>query len=264
MNPLLTTPGTTWTLQSTSPAIDAGVCIYGVNQTYNGAWPDIGAYQYAVYARHSEHSHRHHYRFDNQRGHLRRDGCVRQPRDGDHVRECHVYAGNASGSQALSISKTAYRTDNETVTIASGTNTISRALALTCSATGVISSSSGGYVNGATVTFGTDSGTTTSTGSYNISTIVGTPTMTISATGYRTDTEVVTLTTGTNTFNGTLGQLCTVTGTITSSAGGGLSGATVSLGGGDSAITNSSGVYTVTTITGSHALTITPDRLQYR
>ena len=47
VNPLLTTPGTTWTLQSTSPAIDAGVCIYGVNQTYNGAWPDIGAYEYA-------------------------------------------------------------------------------------------------------------------------------------------------------------------------------------------------------------------------
>ena len=109
-----------------------------------------------------------------------------------------------AGSQALSISKTAYRTDNETVTIASGTNTISRALALTCSATGVISSSSGGYVNGATVTFGTDSGTTTSTGSYNISTIVGTPTISISATGYRTDTEVVTLTTGTNTINRTL------------------------------------------------------------
>ena len=34
-NPLFTTPGSVWTLQATSPAIDAGVTVHGFNDTYN-------------------------------------------------------------------------------------------------------------------------------------------------------------------------------------------------------------------------------------
>ena len=256
VNPLFTVPGSNWTLQSTSPAIDAGVTIYGVNQTFNGCWPEIGAFELAGDP----------VTLFTVTGTIT-DAISSAPISGatvsfgSHATAITAADGTYSlampaGAQTISISKTAYRTDTETITIASGTNAVSRALSQTCTASGVITSSGGGPVAGATVTLGTDSGTTDFNGDYNICTVVGTRTLTITATGYRTDTETVTLTTGTNFISRTLGQLCTVTGTITNSAGGGVSGATVDLGGGDSTTTNSGGLYTVTTITGSHTLTI--------
>ena len=58
--------------------------------------------------------------------------------------------------------------------------------------------------------------------------------------------------------NGTLQQLCSVSGTITSSAGGGpISGATVNLDGGSIATTASDGTYSICTTTGSRILTLT-------
>ena len=131
-----------------------------------------------------------------------------------------------------------------------------------CAATGQITDVNGGAgISGVTVSYDTATGTTDSNGNYTVNTVTGSHVFSFSKTGYTNPVGggTVNLTGSSSSgHNGTLQQLCTVSGTITSSKdGSAISGATVNFGGGVSATTASDGTYSISTTTGSHTLTIT-------
>lgn len=157
--------------------------------------------------------------------------------------------GFQSGSASVTV-VTATTTSAPTITLVSGSGTI----------TGIVQSSSGTAISGATVGYGGGSTTTNSSGGY---TLTGVPTGTVqlvaSASGFQSVTQSVTVNGGaTSTANFTLIPVTagSVTGKVTNISNGAiLAGATVTWSGG-SATTNSSGIYTMTNVTaGSQNIT---------
>lgn len=157
--------------------------------------------------------------------------------------------GFQSGSASVTV-VTATTTSAPTITLVSGSGTI----------TGIVQSSSGTAISGATVGYGGGSTTTNSSGGY---TLTGVPTGTVqlvaSASGFQSVSQSVTVNGGaTSTANFTLSPVTagSVTGKVTNISNGAiLAGATVTWSGG-SATTNSSGIYTMTNVTaGSQNIT---------
>lgn len=157
--------------------------------------------------------------------------------------------GFQSGSASVTV-VTATTTSAPTITLVSGSGTI----------TGIVQSSSGTAISGATVGYGGGSTTTNSSGGY---TLTGVPTGTVqlvaSASGFQSVSQSVTVNGGaTSTANFTLIPVTagSVTGKVTNISNGAiLAGATVTWSGG-SATTNSSGIYTMTNVTaGSQNIT---------
>ena len=128
---------------------------------------------------------------------------------------------------------------------------------------GTVTAASGGApIAGAAVSGGGASTTTNGSGQYTLTNVLpGTPNVMVSATGFTTTTQAVTVgptKTATSNFSLTAAaNTGAVTGTVTSASGGAvISGATVTDSGGASAITNGSGVYTLGNLAaGSHSLT---------
>ena len=129
---------------------------------------------------------------------------------------------------------------------------------------GTVTAASGGApIAGAAVSGGGASTTTNGSGQYTLTNVLpGTPNVMVSATGFTTTTQAVTVgptKTATSNFVLSSTQTGAITGTVTSASGGAaISGATVTDSGGASATTNGSGVYTLNELlAGIHTLTAT-------
>jgi len=160
-------------------------------------------------------------------------------------------AGIAVSSYSVSAQAGGYQSQTATAVVGGG-STATQNFALTASTsslTGTVTDAgSSKPIAGATVTAGTASATTNSSGVYSISGLApGTYTATASATGYTSQSASVTVTAGsTTTQNFALTSTTgTITGTVTDAATAApISGATVTAGTA-SATTNSSGVYSI-------------------
>ena len=162
------------------------------------------------------------------------------------------------GSVTLTASLSGYQSASETVSVTANQTTTAPTMQLATAPVGTIqghvTNSSGTALPGATVAYGGASTTTDSSGNYTLSKVpAGTVQVTASLSGYQTATQNVTVTAGqTTTANFTLSQAAagTVTGTVKNiSTGQVIVGATVSYSGG-SAMTNSSGVYSLSNVPG--------------
>ena len=153
-----------------------------------------------------------------------------------------------SGAVGMSATVATGKTTSITLTQGSGGAT-------TGTINGTVTNSSGAALSGAAISAAGITTTTQANGAYSLANVpAGTQTVTASLSGFQTGSQTVTVTAaGTTTANFTLSPASatgTVTGAITNIAtGGALSGATVKWG--TMAVsTNSSGVYTISNVTG--------------
>ena len=162
------------------------------------------------------------------------------------------------GSVTLTASLSGYQSASETVPVTAGQTTTAPTFVLQAAPVGTIqghvTNASGAALAGATVAYGGGSTTTDSSGNYSLTQVpAGTVQVSASLTGYQTATQNVTVTAGqTTTVNFTLTAAAagTVSGKATNiSSGGVIVGATVSYSGG-STTTNSSGVYSFSSVPG--------------
>lgn len=159
----------------------------------------------------------------------------------------------AAGTFTVSAALSGYSGASESATITAGNNTTAGTLALAPvspgNVTGQVVNGGGTGVSGATVSAQGLSVSSDAAGNYTLGNLpAGAATITASATGFATGTAAVNVAAGTTTTAPaiTLGSSSgTVTGTVKSSAGAAIAGASVSFGGG-SATTNSTGGYTIT------------------
>ncbi len=168
------------------------------------------------------------------------------------------FSNVAAGTYAFTASATGYLTRSQTFTV-SGPTTITMQIATAGIVTGKVNLNSGTAAVGATVTLtggdlvNTVTLTTNSTGNYTSTWIpIGKYTLTVSLSGYASQSVPVTVPNGTVTvplitLSPGTASTGTISGTVTSSEGSPLSGATVSYSGGSTA-TNSSGSYTLTNV----------------
>jgi subtilisin family serine protease len=165
-----------------------------------------------------------------------------------------------AGSQTVTASATSFQNSQQSITVTAG-QTVSANFTLTPVATtgtvsGTVTSSTGGPISGATVSIQGSALTTTTnaSGQYSIANVpAGSQTVAASAATFQSGTQSVTVTAGqTVTANMTLTPLPTtgsVSGTVTSSAGGAVAGATVAVQGSAlSTTTNGSGQYTLNNV----------------
>lgn len=182
------------------------------------------------------------------------------------------FANVAGGTYTVSASASGYFTETTTAAVSGGTATANVELPTGAVISGTITSSAGGAISGATVTVSggsvatTKTVTTDSSGAYSTSWIpVGSYTVSVSASGYGSNSQTTNSTTGqTTTVNLALSATSTptntspgaVSGRITDiSNGSSISGATVTLGSA-STTTNSTGNYSFSSVTaGSYTLT---------
>lgn len=157
-----------------------------------------------------------------------------------------------AGSATLTASLGGYQSASETVTITAGASTQAATLQLSPvnpgNVTGHVISSSGAGLAGAAVSAGGLNTVTAADGSYTLSNLpAGATTILASLTGFASGSASVTVVAATTTTapNITLSSSSgTITGTVKSSAGAAIAGASVGFGGG-TATTNASGVYTL-------------------
>jgi len=161
-----------------------------------------------------------------------------------------------AGAVTITASLTGFQSASTSVTVVAATTTSAPPIKLASSSgtiTGVVKSSSGAAISGASVSYGGGNTTRDASGAFTLTSVpAGTVQLVASATGFQTVTQNVTVTGGaTSTANFTLtaqGTTGTVTGKVTNiSNGAALSGATVSWSGG-STTTNASGIYTFTNV----------------
>lgn len=157
-----------------------------------------------------------------------------------------------AGSATLTAALGGYQSASETVTVTAGASTQAATLKLAPvnpgNVTGHVINSSGTGLAGATVSADGLNTVTAADGSYTLSNLpAGPATITASLTGFSSASAVVTVVAATTTTapNITLASGSgTITGTVKSSAGAAIAGASVGFGGG-TATTNTSGVYTL-------------------
>ncbi|HVT01831.1 MAG TPA: carboxypeptidase regulatory-like domain-containing protein [Thermoanaerobaculia bacterium] len=147
----------------------------------------------------------------------------------------YSFATLISGTTAIRATKTGFATFQQNVTLASGPNTLDITLSAVSSATlsGQVTSS-GTAVSGATVSAQGKTATTGTDGNYSITGLnAGTTSVSVSKSGFSTVTQSVVLTDGANTLNVTLSGsgsgTTSLSGTITTSTGGALPGATITV-----------------------------------
>lgn len=143
-----------------------------------------------------------------------------------------------AGTTTIRATKTGFSTFLQNVTLASGPNTFDISLASvgvgTASLTGRVTSSTGAAIAGAVVTAQGKTATTAADGSYSITGLnSGTTSVSVSRSGFTTVTQAAILADGANTLNVTLTASGTGTtslsGTITTSTGAALPGATITV-----------------------------------
>jgi photosystem II stability/assembly factor-like uncharacterized protein len=172
----------------------------------------------------------------------------------------YQFTNVAPGTYSVTASHSGFFSSTQSATVSSGaTTTLNFQLATGGKLAGTVTNSSGSAISGATVMISGGSVptsvtlTTSSTGAYATNFIpVGTYTITVSATGFTTQSKTATVNTGqTTTVNFTLsagGGTGTLSGTVVNiSNNAAISGATVSFSGG-STTTNSSGFYQFTNV----------------
>jgi photosystem II stability/assembly factor-like uncharacterized protein len=172
----------------------------------------------------------------------------------------YQFTNVAVGTYNVTASHTGFFSSTQSATVTSGgTTTLNFKLATGGKLAGTVKNSSGAAISGATVKISGGSIatsvtlTTSSTGAYATNFVpVGTYTITVSATGFTTQSKTATVNTGqTTTVNFTLsagGGTGTLSGTVVNiSTNAAISGATVSFSGG-STTTNSSGFYQFTNV----------------
>lgn len=172
----------------------------------------------------------------------------------------YQFTNVTAGTYSVTASHSGFFSSTQSATVSSGaTTTLNFKLATGGKLAGTVTNSSGAAVSGATVSISGGSVatsvtlTTSSTGAYATNFIpVGTYTITVSATGFTTQSKTATVNTGqTTTVNFTLsagGGTGTLSGTVVNiSNNAAISGATVSFSGG-STTTNSSGFYQFTNV----------------
>jgi hypothetical protein len=164
-----------------------------------------------------------------------------------------------AGSVTVTASAAGFAPVSETVAVTAGTTATAPTITLKSNVgnvTGTVTNSSGAAISGASISFGGGSTTSAADGTYSFTNIpAGTIQLVASAAGYQSVTQNVTVNGGaTTTANFSLAPSSTtpgtVTGTVTNiSTGGVISGATVQWNT-TSVTTNSSGVYTLSNVTG--------------
>jgi hypothetical protein len=163
-----------------------------------------------------------------------------------------------AGSTTIKASLTGFQSGSTTVTVVAATTTAAPAITLISgsgSITGSVKTTAGAAIAGASVGFGGGTAITDANGNYTLNGVpVGTVQLVASASGFQSVTQSVTVSGGaTSTANFTLAAAPaggTVTGKITNASSGAIvTGATVSWSGG-STTTNTSGIYTLTNVTG--------------
>jgi hypothetical protein len=172
----------------------------------------------------------------------------------------YQFTGVAPGTYSVTASHSGFFSSTQSATVSSGaTTTLNFKLATGGKLAGTVTNSSGAAISGATVAISGGSVptsftlTTSSTGVYATNFVpVGTYTITVSATGFTTQSKTATVNTGqTTTVNFTLsagGGTGTLSGTVVNiSNNAAISGATVSFSGG-STTTNASGFYQFTNV----------------
>jgi photosystem II stability/assembly factor-like uncharacterized protein len=172
----------------------------------------------------------------------------------------YQFTNVVAGTYNVTATHTGFFSSTQSATVTSGgTTTLNFKLATGGKLAGTVKNSSGAAVSGATINISggsvatTVTLTTSSTGAYATNFIpVGTYTITVSATGFTTQSKTATVNTGqTTTVNFTLsagGGTGTLSGTVVNiSTNAAISGATVSFSGG-STTTNSSGFYQFTNV----------------
>ncbi len=252
------------TLQSGSPAIDAGIpiTIGGVYQPFNGLWPDEGALESAgtpnpgfatitgtvmnAYAAAS--------------GATVTVGPNKQGTATTNASGAYTLLNVPAGSQPMTATLSS-NSNSQTPAIAVGSDVVNFNFGTTCVAMGQITDAYTTLgIPGATVSFDSSTATTDVNGFFTVSTFTGSRSFSFSAAGYTNPVGggSVTLSGSSSPGHyGTLQEICTVNGTITSAAGGSpIVGATVKFGS-SSATTASDGTYSISTVTGSYALSIT-------
>jgi len=159
----------------------------------------------------------------------------------------------APGTVTVSAALAGYNTNSESATVTAGSTTTATTLALTPinpgTVTGTVVNSTGAGVSGATVNADGVTVSTSSTGAYILANLpAGSATITASATGFANGSQTVTVVAG-STVNAppiTLGSSAgSVSGTVKSSSGAAIAGASVGFGGG-STTTSSTGTYSLT------------------
>ncbi len=240
-------------LQSTSPAIDAGVY---VGLPFQGSWPDIGAYEYpstvpAGFATVTG---------SVLNGSAPVSGALVTAGPNSQAATTTDVSGNytllqiPAASQPMTASQGA-NSNSKTVVLSVGADTVNFNFLPSCTATGRITDAyTGAGISGVTVSYDTATATTNSSGYYTVTAFTGSHVFSLSETGYTNPVGggTFTLVAGSNIHNGTLQQICVATGQITDANGGaGISGVTVSYDAA-TATTDSNGNYSVTTVTGSH------------
>jgi len=172
-----------------------------------------------------------------------------------------IYTFNNVPAEIVTLVATApgFQPASKNVTVTAGNTTTAPTITLSSNlgnVTGKVMNSSGSPINGASVSFGGGSTTTDGTGTYNFTNIpAGTIQLVAAASGFQSVTQNVTVTgASTTTANFSLSAAPpssgTVTGKVTNISNGAIiAGATVKWNG-TSAATNSSGVYTLSNVTG--------------
>ncbi len=158
-----------------------------------------------------------------------------------------------TGSANLTAALGGYQSASETVTVTAGQSTTAPTLQLTPinpgNITGSVQDSNAHALSGATVTAGGLNTLTAADGTYALNNLpAGSTTITASLTGFQNGSANVTVVAGTTTPAPTItltSSSGTITGTVKSSSGAVISGASVGFGGGTTT-TNASGVYTLT------------------
>gem|GEM_PF-1150526 len=175
--------------------------------------------------------------------------------------------GVAEGTYTVTASATYYTQNTGQAVVAAG-NVTSCNIVLTPNVgtlTGHVTSSQGGAISGATVSIpGHTAVQTDANGSYTISNVaVGDYTVTASKTDFDNNTAPATITPGQSTTCDLelTPQPGTISGQVTSSLGGGVSGATVSAGD-KTATTDGSGNYTLSVLPGTYEVTASADHFQ--
>jgi hypothetical protein len=159
----------------------------------------------------------------------------------------------APGTVTISAALAGYNTNSESATVTAGSTTTANTLALTPvnpgTVNGTVVNSTGAGVSGASVSSDGVTVSTNSTGAYTLANLpAGAATITASATGFSNGSQSVTIVAGSTvtappiTLSSNAGS---VSGTVKSSAGTAIAGASVGYGGG-STTTSSTGAYSLT------------------
>jgi hypothetical protein len=156
------------------------------------------------------------------------------------------------GTVSVTASATGYQGSTQSATVAANATTTQNFTLSTAAGaiTGTVTNSGGSAIAGATVSYSGGSTTSAGNGTYTLSNVpVGTISVTASATGYQSSTQSATVAANaTTTQNFTLSTAAgAITGTVTSSGGSAIAGATVSYSGG-STISAGNGAYTLSNV----------------